>query len=259
MADFGLADGQGYMLDRSHAAACRLNLQFYLWKDAIGFNIHPSILISEKCIIADVAAGTGAWLLDVARTFPNATLDGFDNDLSQAPHQKWLPPNISMRHWDIFEDVPEDLVAKYDFIHVRLLVMVIEGNPEPVIRNLLKMLKPGGYLQWDELDCVNMRVKKVDPELQASSLDQLREMSYANGRYNWTLQLPKFMTDQGFLMAFNEQHLLTMEEFALRLMKIGQKEAAAKFYDLIRDGYQESITGAALCIPRIVCVGRKGI
>ena len=273
MADFGLAEGQGYMLDRSHAAACRLNLQFYLWKDAIGFNIHPSIPTPDKCLIADVAAGTAAWLLDVARTLPNATLDGFDNDLSQAPHQKWLPPNVTMRHWDIFEDVPEDCVAKYDFIHVRLLVMVIEGHPESVIRKLLKMLKPGGYLQWDELDCVNMRVKKVDPELQAPSLDQLREMSYANGRYNWTLQLPKFMTDQGFLdvkmelfddnpeliRAFNEQHLLTMEEFAFRLTKIGQKEAAAKFYDLIRDGYQESITGAALCIPRIVCVGRKGM
>lgn len=79
------------------------------------------------------------------------------------------------------------------------------------------------------------------------------------------------MTDEGFLgvgiehfgdspeliRAFNEQHLLTMEEFALRLLKIGQKDAAGKFFDLIREGYQESIAGAALCIPRIVCVGRK--
>lgn len=143
MADFGLADGQGYMLDRSHAAACRLNLQFYLWKDAIGFNIHPSIPISENSTIADVAAGTGAWLLDVSRTLPNATFEGFDNDLSQAPHQKWLPRNVSMRHWDIFEEVPEALMAKFDFIHVRLLVMVIEGRPEGVIHNLVKMLKPG--------------------------------------------------------------------------------------------------------------------
>lgn len=142
MADFGLADGQGYMLDKSHSAACRLNLQFYLWKTAIGFNIHPSIPVSESFTIADVAVGTGAWLLNVARTLPNATFEGFDNDLSQAPHQKWLPQNVSMRHWDIFDEVPEDLVAKFDFVHVRLLVMVIEGHPEGVIRNLFKMLKP---------------------------------------------------------------------------------------------------------------------
>ncbi|CAG8979354.1 hypothetical protein HYALB_00002480 [Hymenoscyphus albidus] len=272
MADFGLAKGQGYMLDRTHAAACRLNLQFYLWKDAIGFNIHPSIPISKSCIIADVAAGTGAWLLDVARTLPNAMLEGFDNDLSQAPHEKWLPSNTSMRHWDIFKDLPEDLVGRFDFVHVRLLVMVVEGRPEGVIRNLLRMLKLEGYLQWDELDCVNMRVKKVDPAIQTPALDQLVKMSYANGRYNWTLELPKLMTEEGFLdvtmehfddkpelvRAFNEQHLLTMEEFALKLLKMGKEDAAGKFFELIKDAYQEAVAGAAFCIPRIVCVGRKG-
>jgi SAM-dependent methyltransferase len=271
MADFGLAEGQGYMLNRNHLSACRLNLQFYLWKDAIGFNIHPSIPITEDSTIADVACGTGAWLMDVARSSPTTTFDGFDNDISQAPHKKWLPPNVSIRHWDIFQDPPQDALAKYDFIHVRLLVMVIEGNPEVVVRNISKMLKPGGYLQWDELDCVNMRVKKVDAGCQSTALDQLREMSYAGGRYNWTLQIPRFMSDEGFLdvkmehyddgpsliRAFNEQHLLTMEEFAHRLANVGQQEAASKFYRLISEGYQESVTGAALCIPRVVCVGQK--
>jgi SAM-dependent methyltransferase len=271
MADFGLAEGQGYMLDRNHLSACRLNLQSYLWRDAIGYNVHPLIPLAEDYVVADIACGTGAWLIDVARTSPNATLEGFDNDPTQAPHDKWLPSNVSICDWDIFQKPPEGTLAKYDFIHVRLLVMVIEGDPELVLSNISKMLKPGGYLQWDELDCVNMRVKKVDKGLQADALDQLREMSYANGRYNWTLQLPQFMSNQGFhdirmehyddrpdlVRAFNEQHLLTMEEFAHRLIKIGQKEAASKFFRLISEGYQESVTGAALCIPRIVCVGQK--
>ncbi|KAH3924046.1 hypothetical protein JI435_434370 [Parastagonospora nodorum SN15] len=40
-----LTNGHGYILDRdrSHAAASRLNLQFYLWKDALKYNIHPTI------------------------------------------------------------------------------------------------------------------------------------------------------------------------------------------------------------------------
>ena len=140
-----------------------------------------------------------------------------------------------------------------------------------VIKNLLNLLKPGGYLQWDELDCVNMCVKKADSATPAPALEQLREMSYANGRYNWTLKLPKFVTEQGFqdvkigyfgdpdelVRAFNEQHLLTMEMFAWTLVKAGKKEAAEKFFQLIRDGYEESTKGAALCIPRIVCTARK--
>lgn len=83
--DFSLADGHGYLLDRSHAAACRLNLQFYLWKDAIKFNSHPSIPVQKCGIIADVATGIGMWLIDVARELPTAQIEGFDIDLSQAP------------------------------------------------------------------------------------------------------------------------------------------------------------------------------
>ncbi|MCJ1453327.1 hypothetical protein MMC28_003674 [Mycoblastus sanguinarius] len=270
--DFSLADGNGYMLDRGHAAACRLNLQFYLWKAAMKFNIHPSIPIPKDAVIADVATGTGMWLIDVSHDLPTARLDGLDIDLTQAPHRQWLPPNIKLRQWNIFDEVPSDLVGKYDILHVRLLLLVIEqGDPRPVIRNFLKMLKPGGYLQWDDLNFLEMCVKKVDPQLQVPALEQLREMVSANGRGDWVLQLPEYATEEGFedtnlyyfgdgnelARAFNEQHLLTMEEFALSLTKIGKKEEALRFYKIIRDSCQESLKGAGLCIPRVVCVGRK--
>lgn len=274
--DWSLVDGQGYILDRdrSHAAASRLNLQFYLWKDALKFNIHPSILPSlpQDAVVADVACGSGMWLIDVSRQLPEAQLDGFDLVLRQVPHWKWLPANVTVRHWNILEDVPDDLVGKYDYVHTRLLVLVVENkNPRSIIRNLHKMLKPGGYLQWDELDCVNMCIKKVDPGLQAPALEQLREWSWADGRHDWTTQLPRFFAEEGFhdskidyvgdspelTRAFNEQHLLTAEEFAEGLVKLGKPEAAAKYFRLVQEAYEESIAGAALCVPRVVCVGQK--
>ena len=276
MTDWSLVDGHGYILDRdrSHAAASRLNLQFYLWKDALKFNVHPSILpsLSKNAVIADVASGSGMWLIDVSRQLPEAQLDGFDLVLRQVPHQKWLPPNVNVRYWNILEDLPDDLVGKYDYVHTRLLVLIVEQkNPRSIIRNLRKMLKPGGYLQWDELDCVNVCVKKVDPNLQAPALDQLREWSWAEGRHDWTIQLPQFFTEEGFhdakidyfgdspelIRAFNEQHLLTVEEFAEGLVKLGKPEAASKYFRLIQEAYNESIAGAALCVPRIICVAQK--
>ena len=166
------------------------------------------------------------WLIDVSRELPESQLDGRDYNLRQAPHQKWLPSNVNMRHWHLFEDVPDDLVGKYDYVHTRLLVLVVESkNPRPIIRNLRKLLKPGGYLQWDELNTVNMSVEKVDPNLQTPALDQLREWSWADGRHDWTVRLPEFCTEEGFqdakadffgdppelARAFNEQHLLTAE------------------------------------------------
>lgn len=116
-----------------------------------------------------------------------------------------------------------------------------------------------------------MHVKKIDPEVQAPALEQIREMSWANGRHDWTVKLPDFLQEAGFqdvkiqffgdedrlVRAFNEQHLLTMDEFASSLVRMGKVDAAKKFYELIQQGYQESTAGAALCIPRIVCISRK--
>lgn len=69
------------MLERNHVASCRLNLQHYLWKAAIGYNVHPSIPISPGTVVADIAAGTGMWLVDMAQNYPKVQFEGFDNNL----------------------------------------------------------------------------------------------------------------------------------------------------------------------------------
>ncbi|KAK0662964.1 hypothetical protein QBC41DRAFT_27577 [Cercophora samala] len=297
-SDWNLTNGAGYILDRdrSHAAASRLNLQFYLWKDSLGFNIHPTISSSlfpsssssssstkssevaagsqNPVAICEVASGTGIWLIDVARSVPPSTvLTGLDYNLAQSPPSAWLPPNVSMRHWNVFDPVPEDLVGKYDYVHTRLLVLVVgeSKDPGPIIRNLLTLLKPGGWLQWDELDTVNMSVQKVDPGLETPALEELRAWSWAEGRLDWTVRLPEFMEKEGFTevrgdlfgdppalaRAFTEQHLLTAEEFAEGLVKLGRREVGEKYFGLVQRAHREAVEGAALCVPRIVCVGRR--
>lgn len=268
-----MAEAQKFMMDSTHAAACRLNLQYYLWKDMLKYDVHPSIPISENSIIADVACGTAIWLIHVARECPKAQLDGFDIDLTLAPSKQSLPLNVSLREWNIFDHVPSDLVGNYDFVHVRLLILVVENsNLGSVIRNLLQLLKPSGHLQWDELDCVNMYVKKDDASTKAPALDELRNLCYSNGKYDWSVQIPKFLAEEGFrdirfeyigdskemARAFNDQHMLTMEEFATMMAKSGRKEMASNMYQLIGEACCEATKGTTLCIPRIVCTARKG-
>ncbi|MCJ1275035.1 hypothetical protein MMC21_002835 [Puttea exsequens] len=267
-----MADLYDFALDRTHAAACRLNLQYYLWKEMLNYDIHPSIPVSQSDVIADVACGTGIWLIHVARELPNAKLDGFDVDLTRAPFKKSLPPNVTLREWNIFQDVPSDMVGKYDVVHVRLLILVIENSdPRRVVRNLLKLLKPGGYLQWDELDIVNMCVKKEDTNVQAPALEGLWNLCHADGKYDWSVHIPSFLIEEGFqgaklesfgdrqdmARAFNDQHMLTMEEFATTMAKIGQKDMARNIQRLISDAFLEATYGATLCIPRVVCIARK--
>ncbi|TGO21861.1 hypothetical protein BPAE_0196g00140 [Botrytis paeoniae] len=270
--DWRLSSGHGYILNRTrtrtHISSCRLNLQHYLWKEALGFNIHPSILphLPKDVTIADVATGTAIWLLECRKAVPRWEASG-------APNEKWLPANTEVRKWDIFEDVPGEWVGMFDFVHVRLLVLVLEGESQILefAGKLMRMLKPGGYLQWDELDCVNIHVKTPSYTLQAPALQQIRTISWANGRYDWTRRIPSFLKDTGFeeidlqnfgdedrlVRAFNEQHLLTMEEFADSLMRIGKREAAEMWWGLIERGEREAEEGNALCIPRVVCRGKK--
>ena len=82
------------------------------------------------------------WLLEFAHQHPEAAqLDGLDISLDQVPDKEWLPSNVSFYLYDIYDEPPDDLVEKYDIIHVRHLTLVIKDNdPTMVIRNLLKML-----------------------------------------------------------------------------------------------------------------------
>ncbi|KAL9110492.1 MAG: hypothetical protein Q9227_005036 [Pyrenula ochraceoflavens] len=267
------ADDDSYILGRDYAAACRLNLQHLLWKDSLGFNCHASIPLNNDSIIADVATGTALWSIEVSRELPGAHIDAFDVDLSQAPHPQWLSSNISLRQWNMFENPPEDVVGKYDFIHTRLLVGVIHGRDRArtAIHNLLKLLKPGGNLQWDELDPANVSVKRVNADTPAPAMEQINDMSWSKGTIDWTLQIPQWLAEDGFrdvrlehygdrddmIRPFHEMHLTTLEEVSRGLLKAGKKEEAMAFPKLLQEAHREAQGGAALFVPRFVCLARK--
>lgn len=79
-----LNDGSehGYILSYDHRATSRLNLQHYLWKEALGYTVELSIPILENAHIADVSTGTALWLSHAANMHPTAHLTGFDLDLT---------------------------------------------------------------------------------------------------------------------------------------------------------------------------------
>lgn len=49
-----------YRLNRDVLASTRLNLQHYIWKESMGYILHPSIKLPDSNVsIADVGTGTG--------------------------------------------------------------------------------------------------------------------------------------------------------------------------------------------------------
>ncbi|KAI5926282.1 hypothetical protein F4810DRAFT_656256 [Camillea tinctor] len=255
-----------YALMRDCNASSRLTAQHYLWKDLLGYLIHPDIPTrSADLKIADVATGNGIWLHDVARGRPMSTeLHGFDISLDQVGPKAWLPANIRMHTWNVFEDPPSQFVGYFDVVHVRLITVVVKNNdPRPVLANLAKLLKSGGYLQWDEVDTIAASVKAV-PGVSATNLDKLNNQ--LRGKDNWKYDLKNIMDANGFTgsqlytyeyglgMArfWNDVYVSTWKEFAKNVLK-----TPAESNELELKGMEETRNGAAINTPKLVWVAKK--
>ena len=82
------------------------------------------------------------WLIALSERLPSTTrCTGFDVSLAQSPSPEWLPSNVRMRQWDIFQPPPTEFVGSFDVVHVRHIHLVIRNNDVvPIIRNLRALL-----------------------------------------------------------------------------------------------------------------------
>ncbi|KAI0012740.1 S-adenosyl-L-methionine-dependent methyltransferase [Xylariaceae sp. FL0662B] len=138
----------------------------------IGYLLHPSAAAALPVYprIADIATGTGRFLLRVRELYPNAVLDGSDISPSLFPPPSELPANVTLTVLDIKQPVPQELHGKYDLVHVRMLVAgMLPNDWAPAVQNLSRMLKPGGFLQWEEGDFVTLKHLRgrVDSQVDA--------------------------------------------------------------------------------------------
>ncbi|KAL4735037.1 hypothetical protein BDV11DRAFT_196930 [Aspergillus similis] len=145
-----------YPLARDEAESRRLNEQHKLLVDFTEGPIDSSVPLEKITAVADVATGTGIWLSDVRKLLVDRAgerpryFHGFDISAAQFPP---AVEGIELTVQDIFKPFPVEHHNRYDLVNVRLLVLAFsESEYEKAVQNLLTILKPGGYLQWGEMD-----------------------------------------------------------------------------------------------------------
>lgn len=139
-------DASHYPLQRDALGSIRLNLQHQLWLSSTKTHLHSSIPVKENSLIADIGCGTGIWSTTLSPLLPpGARIEASDISLANAPPAGFWPDNVTFQELDIFADpLPEDLVGRYHVVHIRLFLCVISsGDPIPLLKNLMKLLKPG--------------------------------------------------------------------------------------------------------------------
>ncbi|CRG89158.1 hypothetical protein PISL3812_06194 [Talaromyces islandicus] len=197
-----LGDGTRYDLGRDFLGSARLNLQHYLWKETLGYDLHPNANAdnaSQPLHIADVGTGTGIFLLSLARRLPKSySFVGFDISDDQFPIPASIPENVSFRVADAMREPPVELWGKFDIVHLRLFFCVVDKNdPLSAFNFCLKLLKPGGFLQWDEYDQADTIPFKVLPKAPITAMTEMRQ-GFNNGRQlSWITTLKDFCINHG--------------------------------------------------------------
>ncbi|KAF2726921.1 hypothetical protein EJ04DRAFT_547481 [Polyplosphaeria fusca] len=113
--------------------------------------IHPSIPLPDiRTFIADLARGTGIWLEDVRKTYFSEnsaegtvipSLVGFD--VNAHAFDSTLPFPIQLVQHDCSKEFPAEHIGPY---------AVPREAFSSLVSNAMKLLRPGGYLQWLETE-----------------------------------------------------------------------------------------------------------
>lgn len=194
-----------YLLDRGGLASTRLMFQHYTLTRMQGWLLHPNVEASisdlEKPRIADLATGNAIWAYDVAERYPNAEVYGFDISAEQFPPKITWPSTVTLELGDLFDPVPEKYQQYFDVIHIRLIVAAIYTmDKDRLMKNVLAMIKPGGYLQWDEIiaPCSIIVDKDLNAKYEMTNFwKHLFNVSNFGPATQWAVDLPDIYKQYG--------------------------------------------------------------
>ncbi|KAL1892474.1 hypothetical protein Sste5346_006984 [Sporothrix stenoceras] len=163
----------------------------------------PAFAGQPPVSIADVGTGTGIWLVDLASLLPpTARLDGYDFNTSKFRPAASRPPNVQLLESNAAEPFPAEIQGTYDLVHVRLLVLGLKPSDwQPIAANLRTLLRPGGYLVWEEIDVYHFEGFPADSEL-ADTMNQMLRFHKSRGQegggVTYPIGLDKLLDDNGF-------------------------------------------------------------
>ncbi|CAG8561732.1 5805_t:CDS:2 [Ambispora gerdemannii] len=101
--------------------------------------------------VIDLGCGTGTWILDMAKQYPNSMFVGID--LSQIFPTEGLPSNVEFVEYNVLDGLPyED--SSFDFVHQKIMIAAFTEVQweERVIPEMTRLTRPDGWVELLESD-----------------------------------------------------------------------------------------------------------
>ncbi|KAI8806289.1 S-adenosyl-L-methionine-dependent methyltransferase [Cladochytrium replicatum] len=171
-----------YVLPTDTAEGRRQNAKHQLVKDMFGRNYRG---VTEEQLqagvwVLDVGYGTGLWLCEMARDYPNGRYFGVDIASSQwaeafqRVNHEHLGVEVQFMRGDILKSLPFP-DNTFNYIHQSFLAFSIPADLWPhALSELQRVLKPGGWVDLLEHDPIPM-----NPTPRVEVLNQLFRGMYA--------------------------------------------------------------------------------
>ncbi|KAJ3038540.1 hypothetical protein HDV00_000545 [Rhizophlyctis rosea] len=169
LSETAVASDRLYMLPNDDEEMDRLHMQHYVLQLLFGSNFSAPVtkLLSDprkQGKALDLGCGSGIWAFETATAFPTCHVTGMD--LSPVQPSTVKPKNVEFMVGDLtnlplpFPDV------SFDFVHMRLLFLALRAEFWPVlITEIVRIVKPGGWVEFLEPSCITMEGATKAPNL----------------------------------------------------------------------------------------------
>ncbi|KAI0836037.1 hypothetical protein F5Y06DRAFT_116402 [Hypoxylon sp. FL0890] len=283
---------------RNFRTSARLHLQHLLFQNTLGFILEPQVETysiasskadSKQLKVADLGCGNGVWLNDLHSEFTkkgiSAQLDGYDVNPTNFPPPAFLPESVTLTKLDIFaKPLPEEMVGAYDIVHFRALSsLILNSNLTPLLSTALALLKPGGWLQWEESRADTYVIQSPSPEISTSACETIVQILKAGGdargaKFDFLAEADRHLKEHGFteihmrmnetrkqdLKAWTEDYLMVWEELAVYFpSKEEQPQATMSreaWVELFGKAVSETEQGVVVHHGKVMSVvGRKAV
>ncbi|KAI0413075.1 hypothetical protein F5X98DRAFT_301568 [Xylaria grammica] len=197
---------------RNFRSSTRLHLQHILWQNTTKFLLEPHVQASinqEKPLrIADLGCGNGVWLVNLEHELSkkriSSQLNGYDINDTNFPPSAFLPGSISLTKLDVLsKTLPEEVIGAFDVVHIRAFSsIIINNNTTALLSTALALLKPGGWLQWEEWG-TEFVVETASPGLSTVACERIAGILKAGGdaqgmKVDFVKEFDRHLADAGF-------------------------------------------------------------
>ncbi|KAI8391346.1 uncharacterized protein BYT42DRAFT_556542 [Radiomyces spectabilis] len=144
--------GSAYLLPCDEEEIDRLHLQHFMVRFAIQGNYLAPVsdVLRKGGRVLDVGCGPGSWTMEIAGEYPRSQIVGID--ITQMFPRDIKPANCIFRQCNVLTGLPFE-ECTFDYVFMRFISKGVEVDQwGPLIAELVRVLKPGGWIELVEGD-----------------------------------------------------------------------------------------------------------